>query len=67
MLWLRFLYWAIPNRPIRLLILALAVVSIIAGVFYAVFIFNLAANGSPPHGHANRIHRTPHTPASLAR
>lgn len=67
MFWLRFLYWAIPYRPIRLYILALAAISVIAGFFYAVFIFSLAAKGPAQHVDANRIHRSSHSQTSHAR
>lgn len=57
MLWIAFLYRVIPNRAVRTLLAFLAAVSLVAGIVYGVFFFNLAAKGATHHVHAPRHHR----------
>ncbi len=64
MLWIAFLYRVIPNRALRTLLGILAAVSLVAGIAYGAFFFNLAAKGATPHVNATRNHRTTANPTT---
>ena len=64
MLWIAFLYRVIPNRALRTLLGILAAVSLVAGITYGLFFFNLAAKGATPRVHATRNHRTTTNPTT---
>ena len=64
MLWIVFLYRVIPNRALRMLLGILAAVSLVAGIAYGAFFFNLAVKGATPHVHAPRNHRTTANPTT---